>query len=119
MLMIGQMDIRVRCQRKYVMTSTSVLARDDTFFGVCHAIGEDFGFSPTLLRIAFAGLLFWNPMAAVVTYVGAGLVVAVTRWFVPNPAGSARQVESGETGPEGANDLHDQALAWENLALAA
>ena len=95
----------------------SVLARDDTFFGVCHAIGEDFGFSPTLLRLAFAGLLFWNPLAAVATYAGAGLIVAVTRWFVPNPAGAARQAETAETG--GANDLHDQARAWENLALAA
>ena len=31
----------------------NLLRRDDTFFGVCQAIGEDFGFHPIFLRIAF------------------------------------------------------------------
>ena len=67
------------------MQASSVLARDDTFFGVCEALGEDFRFNPLFLRIAFAGLLFWNPIAAVAAYAGAGLVVGASRWFVPNP----------------------------------
>ena len=63
----------------------SVLTRDDTFFGVCEAIGEDFGLNPIWLRLGFALTLFFNPLAAFGGYAAAGLVVAVSRWFVPNP----------------------------------
>jgi phage shock protein PspC (stress-responsive transcriptional regulator) len=65
--------------------STSLIARDDTFLGVCAAIGEDFGFSPNWLRIALAIALFWNPLATIGTYAGAGVLVALTRWVAPNP----------------------------------
>ena len=64
---------------------TAVFAREDTMFGVCQALGEDFGFSPNWLRLALAGLLFFNPLAAVAVYAGAGVLVALTRWLVPNP----------------------------------
>ena len=64
---------------------SSVLARDDTFFGVCHALGEDFGFNPIFLRLGFALPLFFSPPAAIAGYAALGLVVAATRWFVPNP----------------------------------
>ena len=64
---------------------SSVLTRDDTFFGVCEAIGEDFGINPIWLRLGFALALFFNPLAAVGGYAAAGLVVAATRWLVPNP----------------------------------
>ena len=64
---------------------TSVLARDDTFFGVCEALGEDFRINAQLLRVGFALALFFNPLAAVGAYAAAGLVVAATRWFVPEP----------------------------------
>ena len=63
----------------------SVFARDDTFFGVCHALGEDLGFNPNWLRAALAVGLFWNPVAMVAAYAAAGLVVAGTRWVYPNP----------------------------------
>jgi phage shock protein C len=63
----------------------SVLTRDDTFFGVCEAIGEDFGFNPIWLRLGFALALFFNPVAAFGGYAAAGLVVAATRWLVREP----------------------------------
>ncbi len=63
----------------------SVLARDDTFFGVCHALGEDLGFNPTWLRLGFALALFFNPLMTLGVYAGLGLFVAVLRWLVPNP----------------------------------
>ena len=63
----------------------SVFTRDDTFFGVCEALGEDLRIPPTLLRIGFALALFFNPIAAVGAYLGLGLFVAALRWFVPNP----------------------------------
>jgi len=63
----------------------SVFARDDTFFGVCEALGEDLRIPSTLLRIGFALALFVNPIAAVATYFGLGLLVMALRWFVPTP----------------------------------
>ena len=64
---------------------TSVFARDDTFFGVCEALGEDFGFNPVYLRIALGVLVLWNPVAVLGGYVAAGLLVGLSRWLVPNP----------------------------------
>ena len=88
------------------MQVSSVLARDDTFFGVCEALGEDFRFNPLFLRLGFAGLLFFNPLAAVGAYAAAGVVVGLSRWFVPNPrieipdaedeAGGSERVETGD-----------------------
>jgi phage shock protein PspC (stress-responsive transcriptional regulator) len=44
---------------------SSVLTRDDTFFGVCEALGEDFGFNPFYLRLALGVGLIWNPLAMI------------------------------------------------------
>ena len=69
------------------MTSAqpNLFLRSDTFFGVCEAIGEDLRIPANLLRIAFAPLLFWNPMLAFGLYAGLGLIVAFSRWLAPNP----------------------------------
>ena len=63
----------------------NLLTRDDTFFGVCQGLGEDLGIPPSLLRIALALGLFWNPLAMIALYAGAGLVVLVSRLIVPEP----------------------------------
>ena len=65
--------------------NTNLLLRDDTFFGVCQGIGEDFGFSPNILRVAFAPLLFFSWQGAIALYVGLGLLVLTTRLIAPNP----------------------------------
>ena len=39
-----------------------------TIFGVCEAIGEDFGFNPVLLRVPFAASVLWSPLWAIVAY---------------------------------------------------
>ena len=96
------------------MQATSVLARDDTFFGVCQALGEDFRFNPTFLRLAFAGLLFWNPLAAVGAYAAAGVVVGISRWFVPGPGIIEAAYEATE--PQAVEA--EQAEAQEELELA-
>jgi phage shock protein PspC (stress-responsive transcriptional regulator) len=93
-----------------------MLARDDTMFGVCEAIGEDFGFSPALLRIAFALALFWSPLAAIGGYALAGLLVALSRWLVPEPAAADPQAAQAAAAND---DLQEQAQAWEELARAA
>ena len=95
-----------------------MLARDDTLFGVCEALGEDFGFPPTLLRIAFALVLFVSPAAALGGYAVGGVLVALSRWLVPDPVAPA-----AEAAPAAAanDDLQEQAQAqaWEELARAA
>lgn len=63
----------------------NLLTRDDTFLGVCEALGEDLRIPPILLRLAFAGLLFWNPALSIATYLGLGALVALTRWVAPDP----------------------------------
>jgi phage shock protein PspC (stress-responsive transcriptional regulator) len=90
---------------------TNVFTRDDTFFGVCQAIGDDFGFSPQWLRIAFALAIFWNPFAAVAAYAGLGALVLATRWLVPNPQVKAEADVARESEPAAANE--------EELAIAA
>ena len=60
---------------------TPLPLRSDTILGVCEAIGQDFGFNPTWLRLAFIAPLFFAPYWAVGAYFGLGLVVAVSRWL--------------------------------------
>lgn len=60
---------------------TPLPLRHDTILGVCEAIGQDFGFNPLWLRLAFIAPLFFAPMASVAAYFGLGLVVAASRWL--------------------------------------
>lgn len=64
-------------------TQTSLIARDDTFFGVCQALGDDLGFNPLWLRLALAGGLLWNPAAILATYVGLAVIVLASRLLFP------------------------------------
>ncbi len=67
------------------MQNPSLLARDDTFFGVCEGLAQDIGIHRNWLRLAFAALLFWNPFLAIGAYAAAGALVAGSRWLYPNP----------------------------------
>ena len=80
----------------------SIFTREDTFFGVCFAIGADFGFSPTWLRIAFAFLFFWSPAAAAGVYAASGAIVLASRLLVPEAAhaADASEQESADEYPE-------------------
>ncbi len=64
----------------------NLLLRYDTMLGVCEAVGEDFGFNPNWLRLAFASVLLFAPVAVIGTYLGLGLAVAFARWISPNRA---------------------------------
>jgi phage shock protein PspC (stress-responsive transcriptional regulator) len=57
--------------------------RSHTIFGVCEAIGEDFGFNPVLLRIPFAASVLWSPMIAIGAYFAVGAVVLLSRLLFP------------------------------------
>ena len=61
----------------------SLIARPHTVLGVCEGIGEDLGFNPLWLRIAFASGIFFAPLAVVGAYLALGLVVAGSRWAFP------------------------------------
>jgi len=63
--------------------------RAHTIFGVCEAIGEDFGFNPVLLRIPLATAVIWNPLIAFGTYFALGAVVLASRLLFPDRRNAA------------------------------
>jgi phage shock protein PspC (stress-responsive transcriptional regulator) len=63
--------------------------RAHTIFGVCEAIGEDFGFNPVLLRVPFAASVLWSPVMAIGAYLGLGLVVLASRLLFPDRRSAA------------------------------
>ena len=78
-----------------VMTNQTPLPlRNDTILGVCEAIGQDFGFNPLWLRLAFIVPLFFAPTAAILGYLGLGAVVGLTNWFVADKQGEAPHLVS-------------------------
>ena len=95
-----------------MQTATDIKAaplpfRNDTILGVCEAVGEDFGFNANWLRLVFAATFYFAPVIVVGSYLGLGLVVAVSRYFAPKQV-AARQAAA-------ASDNSDQA----RLPLAA
>lgn len=77
--------------------STPLPLRSDTILGVCEAIGQDFGFNPLWLRLAFVGSIFYAPMAGIAAYLGLGLLVAASRYFAPNKPASEQVVDAKAT----------------------
>lgn len=57
--------------------------RTHTILGVCEAIGEDFGFNPTLLRVPLAAIVLFSPLWAIGVYLGLGAVVLASRLLFP------------------------------------
>ena len=96
--------------------NTNLLLRDDTFFGVCQGIGEDVGFNPNILRVAFAPLLFVSWQGAIALYVGLGLLVLTTRLLVPNPKVAAKKTAVAEPAPAAAET---EAADDDQLPIAA
>lgn len=86
----------------------SLIARPHTVLGVCEGLGEDLGFNPVILRIAFAAGLFFAPLAVVGTYLALGVVVAGSRWAFP--------VSYASAAPEAAIQANDEA---DELRIAA
>lgn len=60
-----------------------VFARADTLLGICEAIGQDFGFNPIFLRLAFGVSLLWNPLASLAVYGALGIAVMASRLLFP------------------------------------
>lgn len=82
----------------------SLIAREDTLLGVCQALGEDFGFNPLPLRIAFAVPLIWFPTLVIGTYLALGAAVLVSRLVAPDPRSRVAHVEAAPPAVAGDND---------------
>ena len=65
--------------------SANLFTRDDTLLGVCEGVGEEFGFHPNYLRVVFAAMLLWNPLAVIGIYLALGTALMVGRWLFPVP----------------------------------
>ena len=77
-----------------MQTKTNPLPlRNDTILGVCEAIGRDFGFNPTWLRLAFIAPLFYSPALSIGAYFAIGAVVGLTHWLFPDKPASEQVVD--------------------------
>jgi phage shock protein PspC (stress-responsive transcriptional regulator) len=83
--------------------------RSHTILGVCEAIGEDFGFNPTYLRVPFAAVVLYSPIVAALAYLALGVVVLASR--VVFPRAKVTDVQAAEAHPAEASP--------EELKLAA
>jgi phage shock protein PspC (stress-responsive transcriptional regulator) len=90
--------------------------RNDTFLGVCEALGEDFRLNPFFLRVAFAATLLFAPVAVIGTYLGLGALVALSRWMAPNPRTAAPDEAAAEPA---AAELADEQRELNEFAVAA
>lgn len=69
--------------------TTNLFRRRDTFFGICEAVGQDFGFNPLWLRLAIVAPLFFFPVQTFIGYFALGAVVLVSRLLFPARATAA------------------------------
>ena len=83
-------------------TQPNLFTRDDTMFGVCEALGQDFGINANYFRVAFATGLLFNAGAVLAAYLVIGLVVAGARWMSPSRSASTQQAaaQPAEVQPE-------------------
>lgn len=77
-----------------VAAQPSLLRRPHTVLGVCEGLGEDFGFNPVYLRVAFAIGIYFAPAAVVAAYLGLGAVLAFARWAYPVPSATPAAVQA-------------------------
>jgi phage shock protein C len=101
------------CQRSEVMEAqqnqVALPMRPHTILGVCEAIGEDFGFSPVLLRVPFAASVLWSPTITLATYFALGAVVLASRLLFPKAKQAVAVEDKGEFSP--ANEQRELANA--------
>jgi phage shock protein PspC (stress-responsive transcriptional regulator) len=92
--------------------------RAHTIFGVCEAIGEDFGFNPVLLRVPLAASVLWSPVLAIGAYLGLGLVVLASRLLFPDRRNAAAEASAKPVSAR-SNDQANDSANVEKVTLAA
>ena len=68
------------------MTTTKppISKRAEPIFGVCEALGDDFGINPHWLRAALIPLLVWQSLWTLAGYALLGLIVLAARLILPD-----------------------------------
>jgi len=82
---------------------TALPFRDHTIFGVCEAIGEDFGINPLWLRVPLAACVLVSLKYAIAAYLLLGVVVLGSRLLFPNPRLEAEAPTASQTSATGDN----------------
>lgn len=94
--------------------TANLFRRRDTFFGVCEAVGQDFGFNPLWLRLAFVAPIFFFPVQTFIGYFALGAVVLASRLLFPaKAAATAAPALTAVDAPE------ERSQKAEEFALAA
>lgn len=66
-------------------TQTEAPAAKDNLLGICHAIGEDFGFNPNFLRIPLAVGIIFSAQWTLIAYATMGVAVLASRLLIRKP----------------------------------
>jgi phage shock protein C len=83
--------------------------RSHTILGVCEAIGEDFGFNPTLLRVPLSAIVLYSPLLAIGAYFALGGAVLASRLLFPKKVVTVELAKVAE--PAAANEQRELAEA--------
>ena len=89
----------------------AVFERQAAIFGVCEALGDDFGISAYWFRLALAPAAIVWPLWTLLGYFALGLIVMATRLLIPDVVTPAATVDAVPA-------VDDPAVA-EELRLAA
>jgi phage shock protein C len=93
----------------------NLFLRNDTIFGICEGIGQDFGFNANYLRVVLCSLLYFNPVAVIGGYFALGAAVALSRWLYPVPRSAQSPQLAAPTEAHSLADNEDE----DSEALAA
>lgn len=83
----------------------------DCLFGVCQAVGDDFGFDPLWLRLAFIAPLIWSPALVFASYAALGAIVLVSRLLAPKPRAARPSAEAAPAPMTADNEAEPLAAA--------
>jgi len=93
-------------------TDTNVFLRNDTIFGTCQAIGDDFGFNANWLRVPLAASLLASPWGGIAFYLGLSVLVLASRlMFRSKPASVAIAAAPAQIVEIEANDDQQELIA--------
>ena len=71
--------------KKMANETSNLFNRRDTFFGICEAVGQDFGFNPLWLRLAFVAPLFFFPVQTFIGYFALGGGIELSAHWLASP----------------------------------
>jgi phage shock protein PspC (stress-responsive transcriptional regulator) len=92
-------------------TTAAPAARKDNLLGICHAIGEDFGFNPIFLRIPLAVGIIFSAKWTLIAYGAMGLAVLASRLLTRRQRAPKIAVLREQTPLTVAEPVEDFALA--------